>query len=182
MIFSLQIVLVNNDLIYQFLSERQRERDEREKERFRKREEERQRKWQLQKEERQRQKEASEAAKAQSESGAQNSDKIAEDTSIEAQTSDNLKDKDRLESAMGKDSNIESSQSGSARSKRYSDRRKEDRTRKPAESGESVDQLSKEMSKTLHVDDGQTEERREDVKKNSRDNFDAEKRKNRVSI
>ena len=178
---SLQIVLVNNDLIYQFLSERQRERDEREKERFRKREEERQRKWQLQKEERQRQKEASEAAKAQSESGAQNSDKIAEDTSIEAQTADNSKDKDRLESTKAKDLNIDSSHGGSSRSKRYSDRRKEERTRKPVESGETVDQLSKELSKTLHVDEAQTEERREDSKKDSRDNFDAEKRKNRVS-
>ena len=76
--------------------------------------------------------------------------------------------------------NTETSQSSSSRSKRYSDRRRDERSRKPAESLESVDQLGKDMSDNLHIDKDHNEEQYRDNRKESKDNSDIDKRKNRV--
>ena len=76
--------------------------------------------------------------------------------------------------------NTETSQSSSSKSKRYSDRRRDDRPRKPAESLESVDQLSKDMSDNLHIDKDHNEEQYRDNRKEGKDNSDIDKRKNRV--
>ena len=80
-----------------------------------------------------------------------------------------------------KTSNPESSQSASSKSKRYSDRRRDDRSRKPADSVESVEELGKAMSENLHLDKDNKEEQHGDSRKDGRDNIDVDKRKNRVS-
>lgn len=77
--------------------------------------------------------------------------------------------------------NPESSQSASSKSKRYSDRRRDDRSRKPADIVESVEELGKAMSENLHLDKGNKEEQHGDSRKDGRDNIDVDKRKNRVS-
>ena len=79
-----------------------------------------------------------------------------------------------------KSSNTETSQSSSSKSRRYSDRRRDDRSKKPAESLESVDQLGKDMSDTLHIDKDNNEELHRDNRMEGKDNSDIDKRKKRV--
>ena len=94
---------------------------------------------------------------------------------------------ENVDSTNNRNSNNDLSQSGSAKSKRYSDRRRDDKVRKPfsdtssgvqtdTRNSSTLDPLSKDLSKD------QNEELQGDSKKDSRDNLDAEKRKNRVNI
>ena len=123
----------------------------------------------------------------QSDSGTQNSDKVIDDTIIHPQASEPTNSMENVDLTNNRNSNNDLSQSGSAKSKRYSDRRKDDKVRKPFSDASSdvqtdtrnsstLDPLSKDLLKD------QNEELQGDSKKESRDNLDAEKRKNRVSI
>ena len=116
-----------------------------------------------------------------------NSDKVIDDTIIHPPASEPTNAMDSVDSTNNRNSNNDLSQSGSAKSKRYSDRRKDDKVRKPFSDASSDvqtdtrnsstwDPLSKDLSNI------QNEELQGDSKKESRDNLDAEKRKNRVSI